>query len=34
MVPGEAIRNYMAKMTPEEALDRIRRIANIAFGAF
>jgi hypothetical protein len=30
-VPAEAIRRYMVRMTPEEAFDRVRRIATIAF---
>lgn len=30
-VPAEAIRRYMARMTPQKVFDRIRRIATIAF---
>ena len=32
-VPGEAIRRYMMRLSPEEAFDRVRRIASIAFGS-
>lgn len=32
-VPSDAINRYMVKMTPEEAYDRVTRIATIAFGS-